>query len=205
MCAASQSGRPASVTPRLEPHPVRLDVGLVHHVEAVLVGEFVPARHVGVVGRAHRVDVQLLHQADVLDHRRLVHHVRALGVVLVPVDAPQHDGLPVQRQDPVDDLDAPEAHPRRSRFRQTSPVGVHAPRSPARYSDGVSAVQWSECAATSETCPSPHGFTTQAEHPPPAPRGSSQCAIHRRGHSNSKVAPHAGPAGPPAPGWPDSP
>ena len=39
---------------RLVTHPVRLDVGLVDHVEAVFVAEVVPLGHVGVVARYAR-------------------------------------------------------------------------------------------------------------------------------------------------------
>ena len=124
MCAASQSGPSRQRHPRLEAHPVRLDVRLVHHIEAVLVGQLVPARHIRVVGGAHRVDVELLHQADVGDHRGFVHHVRPLGIVLVPVDAPQHDGLPVNGEDAIGDIDPAEADPRGYDLGHL-PLGVH--------------------------------------------------------------------------------
>ena len=96
-----------------EAHPVRLDVRLVHHVEPVLVGQLVEAGQVWVVRRPDRVDVEPLHKPDVLEHPRLVHHVAPLGVVFVPVHAPEHDRTAVQEQLAVRRLDPPEAHPDR--------------------------------------------------------------------------------------------
>lgn len=50
-------------------HAVRLDVRLVEHVDAVAVAEVVPDGVVGIVARTHGVDVELLHDADILHHR----------------------------------------------------------------------------------------------------------------------------------------
>jgi len=43
---------------------------LTHNVEAQLVAQLVPQRVVGVVGAAHGVEVEALHQADVLQAER---------------------------------------------------------------------------------------------------------------------------------------
>ena len=93
----------------IEPHAVGLDVRLVHHVQAVLVGQLVPPRDVGVVGRPHRVDVHLLHQLHVPKHRRLGDDVGALRVVLVTVDAADRHRPPVHLQQPVLHFHAPKA------------------------------------------------------------------------------------------------
>lgn len=68
-------------------HAVRLDIGLGHDVESVLVAERVPAGVVGVVARAHGVDVVLLHDADVLQHAPLGDVIAVVGVHLMPVGA----------------------------------------------------------------------------------------------------------------------
>jgi hypothetical protein len=52
----------------LLPQLVALDVRLVHHVEPELVAELLPKGFVRVVRGAHRVEVVLLHQPDVLEH-----------------------------------------------------------------------------------------------------------------------------------------
>ena len=133
---AVEMGVPPLGTPRERhlgqvAHAVRLDVRFVHHVEPVLVGQLVEAGQVRVVGRPHRVDVQELHEPDVFQHRVLVHHVSPLGVVLVPVHSPEHDGPPVQQQLAVRRLDPPEPDPGppwlrppvRPRRRATAPAG----------------------------------------------------------------------------------
>ena len=118
---AVEMGVPPLGTPRERhlgqvAHAVRLDVRFVHHVEPVLVGQLVEAGQVRVVGRPYRVDVQELHEPDVFQHGRFVHHVSPLGVVLVPVHSPEHDGPSVQQQLAVRRLDPPEPDPDRGGF-----------------------------------------------------------------------------------------
>ena len=49
-------------------HAVALHIGLGHQVDAVLVAQLVPLSVVGVVASAHGIDVQFLHDADILNH-----------------------------------------------------------------------------------------------------------------------------------------
>jgi hypothetical protein len=100
----------------VRPVAVRLDVGLVLHVEAVLVAERVPALVVRVVARPHGVDVVTLHQDDVFDHHLARRHLPEVGVVLVPVDALDDRGAPVDENLPVPDLARAEAEPPRDDF-----------------------------------------------------------------------------------------
>ncbi len=67
-------------------HPVRLDVGLVAEVEAVLVGQLVEPPLLRVVAQTYRIDIIGLHQPEVFADRRLVEHVAVFLVVLVVVD-----------------------------------------------------------------------------------------------------------------------
>ena len=90
------------------PEAVRLDVGLVDDVEAVLVAEVVPLLHVGIVRRADEVEVVLLHQLDVADHQGARHHLARVWLVLVAVDAANQDRTAVDEQPGVPDLDLAE-------------------------------------------------------------------------------------------------
>ena len=87
---------------------VALDIGLVHHVQAVLVGQIVPARIVGIVRGADRVDVGGLHQLDVLAHRFLGHDAEGVRIMLVAIDAADHDPLAVHAHLAARDLDGAE-------------------------------------------------------------------------------------------------
>jgi hypothetical protein len=58
---------------------VALDIGLVHHIEAVLVGQGVPALVIGIVRGAHGVDVVALHQPMSLAHRSFGDDVEGVG------------------------------------------------------------------------------------------------------------------------------
>ena len=92
---------------------VGLDIGLVDHVQAVLIAQRVPARVVGVVGVAHGVEVVLLHQPDVLDHVFAREGFGACLVVFVAVHAADHDRGAVDHQLAVGGLDALKAHAHR--------------------------------------------------------------------------------------------
>ncbi len=95
---------------------VRLDVRLVDDVQPVTVAEVEPVRIVRIVGRAHCVDVELLHQQYVLLHRCACDHAAVRIVVLVPVDPGDQHGLAVHEQLAIVNLDAPEAHRGRDRL-----------------------------------------------------------------------------------------
>ena len=86
-------------------YSVRFDVGLVVDVQAVFITEVVPIGIVGVVRCPHSVDVVRFHQPDVLEHRFARHHVSRFEVVLVAVHAFDEDGLAVDQQLLVPNLD----------------------------------------------------------------------------------------------------
>ena len=66
-------------------HAVTLYVGLGHHIDACLVAQVVPARIVRIVAGAHGIDVQLLHNAQVLLHALYAHNIASIGVQFVAV------------------------------------------------------------------------------------------------------------------------
>ena len=91
-------------------HAVALDVGLGHHVKAILVAQVVPARVVAIVTGTHGVHVQLLHNLDVLNHAFHADDVAVVGIQLVAVGALDEDGLAVDEHLSALDLDASESH-----------------------------------------------------------------------------------------------
>ena len=90
-------------------HAVRLDVGLGDDVETVAVAEREPARVIGIMAGSYRIDVQFLHDADILQHLCLRDHVAALGGHLVAVGALDQDRPSVDDQFPVHDADGAKA------------------------------------------------------------------------------------------------
>ena len=95
---------------------VRLDVRLVHHVQAVPVTELEPVGVVRIVRRPDRIHVRALHQRDVRLHRSPRQRAAAAVVVLVPIDAGDHHGNAVHEQLPVANLDRAEADVARHRL-----------------------------------------------------------------------------------------
>ena len=89
---------------------VRLLVCLGHNVNSVLVAQVVPHGVVGIMARAHGIDVELFHYADVLHHTFAAHHVSAVGVYLMAVGSLDKHGLTVNQQLRVAYLNLSETH-----------------------------------------------------------------------------------------------
>ena len=87
---------------------VGLDVGLVDHVQAVLVAQVVEQRIVRVVGAPDGVDMVLLHQLQIATHRGLVDGPAPVGIELVAIDPDDDHWFAVDQQLAVPHLDRPE-------------------------------------------------------------------------------------------------
>ncbi len=87
-----------------------LDVGLGHHVDAVAVAEVIPFVSVGVVACAHGVEVEFLHDLDVLKHALAAHVVSAVGIEFVTVGALEEHRLAVDEHLIAFELDLAEAY-----------------------------------------------------------------------------------------------
>ena len=75
--------------------PVRLHVGLVNHVQAVLITQFIPDRVIGIMTGADGVDVAAFHQENVLQHALARHMPTGVRVVFVATDSFDLDGAAV--------------------------------------------------------------------------------------------------------------
>ena len=62
-----------------------LQVGLAHHVQAVLIAQPVEVVVVAVMGCSDCVEVVLLHQHDILKHRGLRHRAPIIRIGIVAV------------------------------------------------------------------------------------------------------------------------
>ena len=87
-----------------------LKVRLSCEVDTILVAQVIPARVVGIVAGAHGIDVQLLHNLDVLDHALHRDDIATVGVEFVAVGTFYQDGLTVDEQLGILDLDVTEAY-----------------------------------------------------------------------------------------------
>ncbi len=79
-------------------HSMGFQIGFTYHVESVLVAKVVPAGIVGIVARAHGIDVVLFHYLDVLHHTLYAHYVAAVGVHLMTVCTLYQYGLAVDEE-----------------------------------------------------------------------------------------------------------
>ncbi|MNT09688.1 hypothetical protein D3C71_1447740 [compost metagenome] len=86
------------------------NIGFVDHVQPIAVAQPVPQRVIGVVRAAHRIEVVLFHQQNVVAHRGFIHHLAVLRMMFMPVGAADQQRLAVQLQQPVADVDLTEAN-----------------------------------------------------------------------------------------------
>ena len=74
-CAVQKGPRPLWVACQFPAQSVLLNVGLVEHVQAVTVTQFVPFGAVGIVAGANGIEVGLLHEYDVPKHHLFRDHL----------------------------------------------------------------------------------------------------------------------------------
>ena len=90
-----------------------LNIGFIHHIETQRITQFIPTRHIGIVGRAHGVDISAFHQQYILQHPLLGHHTCRQRIMFVAVHTTKTDWLSVDEHLPVLHLDRAEAKPLR--------------------------------------------------------------------------------------------
>lgn len=95
-------------------HAVGLGVGLVEHVDAILVAEVVPKGRLRIVAGAHGVEVVLLEHADIAHHGLAVYHMSVGLMVLMDIGAVDFHRFAVYEQLAVADFHRAESYPGRS-------------------------------------------------------------------------------------------
>ena len=74
------------------------DVGFGHYVEAILVAKFIPEVVVRVMRSAYGIQVELLHDLDVLNHAFRGDDITSVGIQFVTVGTLDEDWLSVNQQ-----------------------------------------------------------------------------------------------------------
>ena len=85
-------------------------VSLSHYIETILIAKVVPTRVVRIVTGTNGVDVQTLHDHDVLNHASLAHVITSIWVYLMTVGTLDEYWLPVDQELLVLDFHRTEAH-----------------------------------------------------------------------------------------------
>ena len=88
---------------------MRLDIGLVHHIDPIAITEVVEGGIFGVMGRADRVQVVLLEQLDVAFDQFAAHRPAGSLIVVVQIDPLDQYGHAIDKQLSVAHLYPPEA------------------------------------------------------------------------------------------------
>ena len=66
-------------------HTMTLEVRLRREIDTILVTEVIPTRIVWIVTSAHRIDIQLFHNLDILNHTLYTHVVAAVRIELMAI------------------------------------------------------------------------------------------------------------------------
>ena len=91
-------------------HTMRFEVCLSGDVDTVFITKVIPARITWIVAGANGIDVQLLHDLDILDHALQAHYVSTVRIHLVAVGTLNQYRLSVNEQLCVLDLHFAESH-----------------------------------------------------------------------------------------------
>ena len=104
----------------VEHHAMALDVGFVYHIESEFRAKLVPRIVVRVVAVAYTVQVELLHQLDVVYHGSYADGAPFDGFVLVAVHSLEEDGPAVNHLHAVHHFYGAETEKMRERFQRSA-------------------------------------------------------------------------------------
>ena len=79
-------------------HTMTLQVALSSQVDTILIAQVIPTWIVGIVTGTHSIDVQLLHNLDILNHALHAHDVATIRIQFVAVGTLNQDSLAVHQQ-----------------------------------------------------------------------------------------------------------
>ena len=82
-----KSRRKIRIVAQVHEKSVGLDVGFVNHIEAVRIAQRIPQGIIGIMGRPNRIEIELLHQNNILHHILFCHGFSTGVTVVMPVDA----------------------------------------------------------------------------------------------------------------------
>ena len=97
-------------------HAVRLDIGLVNHIESIFVAEGVPERVVRIVACSYSIDIQLFHDKNILYHVGLGDHISFVGIEFMAVCTFEQNRLSVDEKLVADNLHVSETYLKLSPF-----------------------------------------------------------------------------------------
>ena len=98
-------------------HAMGFEIRLSADIYSVAIAEIVPERTIRIVARPDGIDVVLLHQLDIANHRFLSDDVAAFRQELVSINSLEVDRLSIHEQALVPDLDLAKAYLERRHFR----------------------------------------------------------------------------------------
>ena len=91
-------------------HSVALQIRLAEHIDSILIAQLVPQIGIGIVAGSYRIDIELLHKRDVLNHTLPGDYIASVGVQFVAVGTLDKHRLPVDQKLRIDNLNLSESH-----------------------------------------------------------------------------------------------
>ena len=99
-------------------------ISFSNDIEAILVAKVVPYRVVRIVTCAHGIDVQPLHQLDILKHSLTCNNIATVWVHLMTVDSLEENRLTIDQHLRVFDFNLAETNFERDCFNSLTRLGI---------------------------------------------------------------------------------
>ena len=85
-------------------------IGLGNNIQSVFIAQLIPPRIIGIMARSNGIDVELLHDFNVLNHALKGHNIAAIGIHLVSIGTFDEHRLAINQQLPVFDFHLAEPY-----------------------------------------------------------------------------------------------
>ena len=95
---------------------MRLYISLSYDVQAILIAQFIPKIVVRIVACTYGIDIELLHNPDILQHTLPRNNISIIRVHLMAVGSLNQYRLPVHKQLRIFNLDFTETYFYRNNF-----------------------------------------------------------------------------------------
>ena len=91
-------------------HSVRFHIGLSHHINTILITQIIPIRIIRIMTSPDTVDIEFLHDLDILNHAFARHHIASIRIQFVTVGPLEKHSLSVHQHLRILDLYLAETH-----------------------------------------------------------------------------------------------
>ena len=100
-------------------HTMRFKVGLSSHIDSIFITEVIPARIIRIMTGTNSVDIQLLHNFNILNHALHADHIATIRIYFMTVSTLDQDRLAIDQKLCILDFHIAETYLLRNNLRYT--------------------------------------------------------------------------------------